>query len=182
MQKIKILTKKKFMNLENLLEQTPEYARDLKLNGKTVILANTVLSKKQTAIIAIACSIATKNQKLLDATLNQFQNDLDEKELTAAKSAAAIMAMNNIYYRFIHLTENKDYSKMPAGLRMSIIVNHGIEKVDFELASIAVSAINGCGMCIDSHEKTLKTHNVSNEIIQNAVKIAAVLNGLAALI
>lgn len=170
------------MNLENLLDQTPEYARDLKLNGKTVILANSILTKKQTAIITIACSIATKNQKLLDATLNQFQNDLDEKELTAAKAAAAIMAMNNIYYRFIHLAENKDYSKMPAGLRMNIIANHGIEKVDFELASIAVSAINGCGMCIDSHEKTLKTHNISNETIQNAVKIAAVLNGLAAII
>ncbi|MES2678021.1 MAG: carboxymuconolactone decarboxylase family protein [Pseudomonadota bacterium] len=167
------------MNLENLLDQTPEYAKDLKLNGKTVVLANTVLSKKQSAIIAIACSIATKNQKLLDAVINQFQNDLNEKELTAAKSAAAIMGMNNIYYRFIHLAENKDYSKMPAGLRMNIIANHGIEKVDFELASIAVSAINGCGMCIDSHEKTLKAHNVSSEIIQNAVKIGAVLNGFA---
>ncbi len=169
------------MNLENLLDQTPEYARDLKLNGKTVILANTVLSKKQSAIIAIACSIATKNQKLLEAVINQFQNDLNETELNAAKAAAAIMGMNNIYYRFIHLVENKDYSKMPAGLRMNIIANNGIEKVDFELASIAVSAINGCGMCIDSHEKTLKAHNVSNEIIQNAVKIAAILNGLASI-
>ncbi len=170
------------MNLENLLDQTPEYAKDLKLNGKTVILANTVLSKKQTAIIAIASAIATKHQELLAAVINQFQNDLNEKELAAAKSAAAIMGMNNIYYRFIHLAENKDYSKMPAGLRMNIIANHGIEKVDFELASIAVSAINGCGMCIDSHEKTLKAHNISNEIIQNTVKIAAILNGLASIV
>ncbi len=168
-------------NLENLLEQTPEYARDLKLNAKTIVLANSVLNKKQSAIIAIASAIATKNQKISDATINQFQNDLDEKELNAAKAAAAIMGMNNIYYRFLHLAENKDYSKMPAGLRMNIIANHGIEKVDFELACTAVSAINGCGMCIDSHEKTLKTHNVSGEIIQNAVKIAAVLHGLASI-
>ena len=120
------------MNLENLLDETPEYAKDLKLNGKTVILSNLVLSKKQTAIIAIACTIATKNQKLIEAVINQFQNDLDAIELSAAKSAAAIMGMNNIYYRFIHLAENKDYSKMQAGLRMNIIANHGIEKVDFE--------------------------------------------------
>jgi len=170
------------MNLENLLDETPEYAKDLKLNGKTVILSNLVLSKKQTAIIAIACTIATKNQKLIEAVINQFQNDLDAIELSAAKSAAAIMGMNNIYYRFIHLAENKDYSKMQAGLRMNIIANHGIEKVDFELACIGVSAINGCGLCIDSHEKTLKTHNVSNETIQNTVKIAAVLSGLAAIL
>jgi alkyl hydroperoxide reductase subunit D len=170
------------MNLENILDQTPDYARDLKLNGKTVILGNAVLSKKQVAIISIASAIATKSQQLIQATISQFTNDLDEKELLAAKSAAAIMGMNNIYYRFIHLAENKEYSKMPAGLRMNIIANHGIEKVDFELASIAVSAINGCGMCIDSHEKTLKQHNVSSEIIQNAIKIAAILNGLAAII
>lgn len=167
------------MNLENLLESTPDYARDLKLNAKTIILAGTVLNQKQIAIIAIASAIATRNQKLIDAVTNQFQSNLDEKEFLAAKSAAAIMGMNNIYYRFIHLAENKDYAKMPAGLRMNVIANHGIEKVDFELAAIAVSAINGCGMCIDAHEKTLKQHNVTGEQIQYAVKIAAVLNGLA---
>ena len=96
------------MNLENLLESIPEYAKDLKLNGKTIILSNTILNKKQVAIIAIACSIAIKNQKLTDAVISQFQNEIDEKELNAAKSAAAIMGMNNIYYRFVHLAENKE--------------------------------------------------------------------------
>ena len=144
------------MNLENLLETIPEYAKDLKLNGKTVILSNLILNKKQVAIISIASAIATKNQKLIDAVIGQFQNELNEKELNAAKSAGVIMSMNNIYYRFVHLAENKEYGKMPAGLRMNVIASHGIEKIDFELASIAVSAINGCGLCIDSHEKTLK--------------------------
>jgi alkyl hydroperoxide reductase subunit D len=169
------------MNLENLLQQTPQYAKDLKLNAKTIILANTVLSQKQTAIIAIASAISAKNNKLAEAVLSQFENILDEGELEAAKAAAAIMGMNNIYYRFIHLAQNKEYSKMPAGLRMNILGTHGIEKIDFELASLAVSAINGCGMCIDSHEKTLKNHNVSNEKIQNAIKIASILNGLASI-
>ena len=103
------------MNLENLLEQIPEYAKDLKLNAKTIILDNQLLSKKQVAIIAVASAIATKNQQLKEATINQFTNDLDEKELSAAKAAAAIMAMNNIYYRFLDLIELEEYSKIPAG-------------------------------------------------------------------
>ena len=70
---------------------------------------------------------------------------------------------------------------MPAGLRMNVIASHGTEKIDFELASIAVSAINGCGLCIDSHEKTLKLHNVTNEQIQNTIKIASILNGIASI-
>ncbi len=167
------------MNLENLLEKLPQYAKDLKLNAKTLVLVNPYLSKKQIAIISVASSISTKDQILIEAAIEQFKPDLTEQELEAAKAAAAIMGMNNVYYRFIHLAENKEYSKMPAGLRMNIIGNHGIDAIDFELASIAVSAINGCGMCIDSHEKTLKKHSVKSEIIQNAIKIAAIINGLA---
>ena len=77
------------------------------------------------------------------------------------------------------MASEKSYSSMPAGLRMNVISSHGIDKIDFELASIAVSAINGCGMCIDSHEKTLKTHGVSAEKVQYSVKIASVMNSLS---
>jgi alkyl hydroperoxide reductase subunit D len=170
------------MNLENLLEQTPDYTKDLKLNAKTVILDNQLLSKKQAAIIAIASAIATKNQALKEAVINQFQNYVDEKELNAAKASAAIMGMNNIYYRFLDLVEIEEYSKMPAGLRMNILGTHGIEKVDFELAALAVSAINGCKYCVSAHEKVLKKHNVTTEQIHNTVKIAAILNGIASIV
>jgi lipoyl-dependent peroxiredoxin subunit D len=168
------------MNLENLLEQIPEYAKDLKLNAKTIILDNQLLSKKQVAIIAIASAIATKNQQLKEATINQFTNDLDEKELSAAKAAAAIMAMNNIYYRFLDLIELEEYSKIPAGLRMNILGTHGIEKVDFELAALAVSAVNGCKYCVLAHERVLRKHGITAEQIHSTVKIAAILNGIAA--
>ncbi len=61
------------------------------------------------------------------------------------------MAMNNVYYRFTHLAGNQEYRNMPAKLRMNVIGATGIDKIDFELFSLAVSAINGCGMCIDAH-------------------------------
>lgn len=168
-------------NFEHFIDNIPDFAKDMKLNAKSIILGGNTLTQKQISIIAIACAIATKNKKLTDDVLDHFSSDLSEQEINASKSAAIIMGMNNIYYRFIHIISDKNYEKMPAGLRMNVISSHGIEKVDFELASLAVSAINGCGMCIDSHENVLKKHNVSSEQIQYAVKIAAIMNSLSSL-
>jgi lipoyl-dependent peroxiredoxin subunit D len=87
--------------------------------------------------------------------------------------------MNNIYYRFLHLVEDGEYQTMPARLRMNVIANHGIDKLDFELISLAVSAVNGCGLCVTSHEKKLRQHDVSRESIQSAVRIAATIHAVA---
>jgi alkyl hydroperoxide reductase subunit D len=87
--------------------------------------------------------------------------------------------MNNIYYRFTHLVGDPEYATLRAGLRMNVMANPGCDKIDFELASLAVSAINGCGMCMESHEKTLKKHNVPAVAIQSAARIAAVLHAVA---
>jgi alkyl hydroperoxide reductase subunit D len=88
--------------------------------------------------------------------------------------------MNNIYYRFIHLASAPDYKTLPARLRMNAIGKPGVEKADFELWSLAVSAINGCGMCIDAHEKVLREHGMTAEQIQAAVRIASVVHAVAA--
>jgi alkyl hydroperoxide reductase subunit D len=89
------------------------------------------------------------------------------------------MAMNNVYYRFTHLVGDSEYQTLRAGLRMNAMSNPGCDKIDFELCSLAVSAINGCGMCMDSHEKTLRKHGVTAQAIQSAVRIAAVVNAVA---
>jgi alkyl hydroperoxide reductase subunit D len=89
------------------------------------------------------------------------------------------MAMNNVYYRFVHLASNKTYASLPAKLRMSVIGNPGVPKADFELWSLAVSAINGCGMCIDAHEKVLRETGVETAAIQTAVRFAAILQSVA---
>ena len=99
--------------------------------------------------------------------------------LQAARAAAAIMGMNNIYYRFLHLVEDAEYQRLPARLRMNVLANPGIDKLDFELLSLAVSAINGCGLCISSHEKKLRAHGITREMIQSAVRIAATVHAVA---
>jgi alkyl hydroperoxide reductase subunit D len=110
------------------------------------------------------------------------QGGLSPEALTAAKAAAAIMGMNNVYYRALHLISNPEYKTLPARLRMNVLANPGVEKADFELWSLAVSAINGCGMCLDSHEAELKKHGVSAQQVQAALRIAAVVNAVSRVI
>jgi lipoyl-dependent peroxiredoxin subunit D len=169
------------MSLSEIKSAIPDYAKDLRLNLDSVLSESGAqgLTAKQIAIVAIASAISARHEPLTRAIVAQCGGVLSEAELNAARAAAAIMAMNNIYYRFTHLVGNEEYATLRAGLRMNVMANPGCEKIDFELASLAVSAINGCGMCMESHEKTLQKHGVAAQAIQSAVKIGAVLHAVA---
>jgi len=166
------------MSLEHLKSRLPDYAKDLKLNLSS-LAAESVLTEQQKAGTFIVSAIASRNAETTAAILAEFAPRLTPEALAAAQAAAAIMAMNNVYYRFTHLASSPDYRTMPARLRMNAMARPGVEKADFELWSLAVSAINGCGMCIDSHEKVLREHGVSAEAIQTAVRIASVVHAVA---
>ena len=169
------------MSIESLKNRLPDYARDLKLNLSS--LASEVgLTEQQRAGTFVASALASRNAEVSEAILAEFGPKLSPEALAAAKSAAAIMAMNNIYYRFVHLSSAPDYKTLPAKLRMNVIAKPGVEKADFELWSLAVSAVNGCGMCIDAHERELRKAGLSAEQIQAAVRIAAVVHAVAATI
>ncbi len=166
------------MNLEQLLDTVPSYAKDLKLNLSN-LLQQPELSKQQIWGTAVTSAITARNPQLLAAITESAAQHLTPEALEAAKAAAAIMGMNNIYYRFQHLAENKKYGTIPARLRMNVIRTHGIEPVDFELFCIAASAINGCGVCIDSHEKVVRDKGTGEEVILGCVRIASVVHALA---
>ena len=129
--------------------------------------------------LLLACAHGTGYRPIVAAAEAEVEGKLSAEAANAARAAAAVMAMNNVYYRFVHLASNPEYGTMPAKLRMNVIGAPGIEKDDFELFSLAVSAMNGCGMCIDSHERLLLEHGVKPEAIQSAVRIAAVMKALA---
>lgn len=166
------------MTLDALKAAVPDYARDLRLNLDT-LATEPALTERQRAGTFIAAACATRQPFLREMVVAVFGPALSEPELNAAKTAAALMGMNNIYYRFTHLVSAKEYQSMPARLRMNAIAKPGAEKADFELWSTAVSAINGCGMCMDSHERILRGHGIGPEAVQAAVRIAAVVNAIA---
>lgn len=166
------------MSLEALRNRLPEYAKDQKLNLGT-LATEPALTEQQRAGTFIASALASRNPEVIRDIVAEFGPKLSPEALQAAKAAASIMGMNNIYYRFTHLVHG-DYAQMPAKLRMNVMARPGVEKTDFELWSLAVSAINGCGMCMESHEKVLLQHGVSKEAVQAAVRIAAVVHAVAA--
>jgi alkyl hydroperoxide reductase subunit D len=166
------------MSLEALKNALPEYARDMKLNLSS--LANDAsLSPQQRAGTFVASALAARNAEVTRAMLAEFGLQLSAEALNGARIAATIMGMNNIYYRFVHLVGG-DYKTLPAKLRMNAMARPGVEKVDFELWSLAVSAINGCGMCLEAHEHELRKAGLGTEQIQAAVRIAATVHAIAA--
>lgn len=168
------------MTIENLKNRIPDYAKDIRLNFSS--LTNEVsLTTQQRAGTFIATALASRNAEVTRTVLAEFGPQLSEEALTAAKAAASIMGMNNVYYRFVHLVGG-DYARMPAKLRMNVMAKPGVEKADFELWSLAVSAVNGCGMCLESHEKVVREAGLTQEQVQAAVRIASVVHAVACIL
>ncbi len=166
------------MNLESLIENIPAYAKDLKLNYSSLVRQNTELTKQQLWGTVVASAIATRNDALTAAVFAEAAQHLSPEALEGAKAAAAVMGMNNIYYRFLHLSSNEKYSTMPAKLRMNVLRSHGTDPVDFELWSLAVSAINGCGKCVDAHEKVVRDKGISEDNILTTVRVASIVHAI----
>src|SRR5882757_343369 len=128
------------MNIEALKNALPEYAKDLKLNLSS-LAQETSLTEQQRAGTFIACALASRERSVTAAIFSEFAPKLSAEALDAARAAASIMAMNNIYYRFTHLVSAPQYKTLPARLRMNVIGKPAVRKVDFELWCLAVSAI-----------------------------------------
>jgi alkyl hydroperoxide reductase subunit D len=166
------------MSLDTLKAKLPDFAKDLRLN-LSGIPTITNLTPQQLWGTVLATAIASRNAEVVRAVDAVAAEHLTPEAVTAARSAAAIMAMNNIYYRFTHLSKNPDFLTLPARLRMNVIANPGVDKLDFELWCLAVSAVNGCGRCIEAHEDVLLKGGMSKEAIQDGIRIAAIIFSVA---
>ncbi|MGA1995148.1 MAG: carboxymuconolactone decarboxylase family protein [Bryobacteraceae bacterium] len=166
------------MSIETLLESCPDYAKDLKLNLGT-LLRQPDLTEQQTWGSAVAAAMAGRNAQVIRAVLEDAGSHLSEQALFAAKAAAAVMGMNNIFYRFRHFSSNPKYAETPARLRMQVMRTHGADPTDFELWCLVASAVNGCAICVDSHEKVLRERGMTEESIIAAVRLASVVSALS---
>ena len=127
----------------------------------------------------MACAIASRNAELVRALEQDALLQTGPKVIEDARAAAALMAMNNVYYRFRHMVHEPAYSTKRPGLRMNRLGQPSTNKLDFELFSLAVSAINACETCVQAHEKTLRAGGISEDQVHDAVRIAAVVHSLA---
>jgi alkyl hydroperoxide reductase subunit D len=168
------------MSLDTLIDSLPPFAKDLKLNYSSLVRNSTELTAQQLWGTVVATAIATRSSGLTAAVLAAAPEHLSAQAFEAAKTAAAVMGMNNIFYRFQHLSTNPKYSTMGARLRMNGLRGHGVEEMDFELWCLAVSAINGCGKCVDAHERVVREKGASEELVMAVVRVSAVIHAVGA--
>lgn len=167
--------------LDTYKEQLGDHGRDIRINLGVVLSeeGSPGLTSRQIQGVALACAYAVGNPALREALESEFASALSQDDIAAAKAAASIMGMNNIYYRFMHLAEDAELAKMPARLRMQVIGKPPVDKVSFEAMCLAVSALSGCGNCIKAHIHELKKAGMTQESVQSIARIAAVVNAAA---
>ena len=166
------------VTLEALREELPDIAKDAKINLSNV-LGQSALTDAQKWGVAVASAFATRHPRLAKAVLAEAKGKVDAAVLEDAKAANSLMGMNNIYYRFRHMIGKPAYQEKPARLRMQRLIQVASNKVDFELMCLAVSAINGCEMCLGAHEKVVLEGGLSEDAVHDAVRIASVLHSAA---
>lgn len=165
-------------SLDALSEGESRYIKDLRVNIKNTLKSDH-LNEKEAALLALAVAVNYKNEPLK----SHFRQLAEEQEATPeeigdAVACASLLAANNVFYRFRHFMEKESYNKMPARIKMNIMVKPKLEKEFFELVSLAVSAANGCEMCVQSHEASLLKMDSSEERIFDAVRLASIVTSL----
>lgn len=162
--------------LDSLKARLPDHARDLRIN-LGVIAGATALTPQQAWGTALASALSSRNREVIAAVEEAAASQLSPEALAAARGAASIMGMNNIYYRFLHMMgDGSEYAQMPARLRMQIIAKPGVDALDFELWCLAASAITGCEKCVRAHEHSVREKRGGAEQVHEAVRIASVIH------
>ena len=166
-------------NAQALLDVDAKYIRDLKINVGNVLNNTQYLNKKEALLLALAVAVNEKHTALSESFSRQaLEAGANEGELAEIVACTSLMNTNNIFYRFRHFTNKEFYQNHPAGIKMSSMMNPVLGKEFFELVSLVISAVNGCELCVRSHEQSVLQHGSSEARVLEAVKLGAVLKGL----
>jgi lipoyl-dependent peroxiredoxin subunit D len=169
-------------SLDLLEEGKSRYLADLKINFKNSFESE-FLSKKEVALLGVALSVNAGNQVLRGFFKNKAQLEgASAEEIAEAVACSSLLSANNVFYRFRHFLNKEKYMEIPARIKMNIMARPVNGKEFFELASLAVSAVNGCEMCVKSHEASLIELGAKEERIFEAVRLASVITSLSKVI
>jgi alkyl hydroperoxide reductase subunit D len=170
-------------NVKALIAVESRFIKDLKINVGNVLNNNQHLGRKESLLLALAVAV---NERfiLLQEPFTGLAKDAGATDAEVAEIVActSLMNTNNIFYRFRHFIQKDFYTNQPAGIKMSIMANPVLGKELFELVSLVVSSINGCEMCVSSHERSVLQHGSSESRVLEAVRLGAVIKGLIAVL
>ena len=160
--------------VDQVKESIPDHAKDIKLNLDAVI-NRSGLDEVDAHACAFAAAIAASNGDLaFEISMNGPLMGTDERE--AAKTAAALMGMNNVWYPFVEMAADESMKGLPAGLRMNAYATHGgVSKKKIEMYALAASIVGKCHFCVKSHYDILKNEGMTTQELMAVGRIAAVI-------
>lgn len=165
--------------IHEVAENNHRYLKDLKLNLGYALECE-FLNKKETSLLALATAANDKNSLLIKAFKKiAIENGATELEIADVFACVSLMNTNNVLYRFRHFTKKDYYEQTPAKIKMSIMMDPVVGKEFFELISTAVSALNGCEMCVNAHEASLLKLGSTQARIYDAVRVASIIKGIS---
>lgn len=166
-------------NMQALLNAESRYIKDLKINTSNALNNTQYISRKEALLLALAVAVNEKAGLLQESfTSLAKEAGATEAEIAEMIACTSLMNTNNVFYRFRHFMQKDFYNNQPAGIKMSIMMNPVTGKEFFELVSLVISSINGCEMCVSSHEQSVLQHGSSESKVFEAVKTGAVIKGL----
>lgn len=166
-------------NVLTLINAESRFIKDLKINVGNALNNTQHLNKKEALFLALAVAINEKFDPLKKSFTELLKEEgATEAELAEVIAATSLMNTNNVLYRFRHFLNKEEYNNQPAGIKMSIMMNPVTGKEFFELLSLVISAINGCEMCVSSHERSVLQHGSSESRVFEAVKTGSIIKGL----
>jgi alkyl hydroperoxide reductase subunit D len=168
--------------ITRLADADHRYIKDLRIN-----LSNAFnypnLNKKESYLLALAVGINEKNDQLINSFLKLAETEMaTTTEINEVYACVSLMNVNNVFYRFRHFTNKEYYNTTPAGIKMSIMMSPALGKEFFELMSLAISAVNGCEMCVNSHEASVLQHGASEARVYDAIRLSAIVKGFSTII
>jgi len=164
--------------IEYVKNSIPDHSKDIKLNLDSVI-NRSPLSVEDTHACALVAALAAGNGELAYAILTSGELENFTAETEAAKTAASLMGMNNIWYPFVEMCNDPELKGLPAGLRMNAYATHGgVSKKKFELYALVASIIGKCHFCVKNHYDVLRKEGMTVQELHHAGKIAAVINAI----
>jgi alkyl hydroperoxide reductase subunit D len=166
-------------NMQALLNAESRFIKDLKINTSNALNNTQYISRKEALLLALAVAVNEKYGLLQESfTSLAKEAGATEAEIAEMIACTSLMNTNNVFYRFRHFMQKDFYNNQPAGIKMSIMMNPATGKEFFELVSLVISSINGCEMCVSSHEQSVLQHGSSESKVFEAVKTGAVIKGL----
>lgn len=166
-------------NVLALVTAESRFIKDLKINVGNVLNNGQYLNRKEALLLALAVAVNEKFVLLQESFTGQAKEaGASDAEIAEIVACTSLMNTNNIFYRFRHFLKKEFYESTPAGIKMSIMASPVLGKEFFELVSLVVSSINGCEMCVSSHERSVLQHGSSESRVLEAVKLGAIIKGL----